>query len=88
VFTPQRTLDDPPVAVVTENVSVRHCEAVEAPLPAVLGAPFKILTVVVAKVLGPVMTKVLKSNLSWQMLLLQGQIRALQLPAVTPLDSK
>ena len=49
---------------VTENVSVKHCEARLAAWPISKGAPFKILTVVSVRVLGPVMAKVLKSSLS------------------------
>ena len=36
-------------------------------------APFNSLTTSVVLVEGPAMTNVLKSNLTWQMLLLQGQ---------------
>ena len=39
-------------------------------------------------VLGPVMTCVIKSSLNWQIVVLHGQMVALQFPDVTPLDSK
>ena len=53
---------------VTENESVKHCVARVATSPPSLGAPFKILIppVVSVDVLGPVITKVLKSSLSYE----------------------
>jgi hypothetical protein len=89
LFVPQITgLLLPPLEEVTENVSVRHSVAVVAPSPPALGAPFKIFMAVVIDVDGPVMTKVLKSKRNWQILLLQGQIVARQLPEATADDSK
>ena len=62
-LTPQRTgLVDPP-GLVTENESVKHCDAVDTSTPPAFVAPFRILVEVSVKVLGPVMTKVLKSSL-------------------------
>jgi len=55
-------LDEYPV---TENVSVKHCVAKDTAFPAaVTEAPLSSKTDVVVKVLGPVMTNVLKSSLN------------------------
>lgn len=53
-----------PDALVTEKMSVRHCEATVDGFPAVLTAPFKVLVTVLVAVLGPVMTNVWKSRRS------------------------
>ena len=50
--------------------------------------PPVIFTSVVDLVEGPMIMKVLKSSLIWQMLLLTGQTWAVQDPAVTVDDSK
>ena len=50
--------------------------------------PPVIATSVVDLVDGPMIMKVLKSSLIWQMLLLMGQTWAVQEPAVTVEDSK
>jgi hypothetical protein len=75
--------------LVTENESVRHWDARDAKTSDMaLTPPFKILVAVVVNVLGPVMTCVIKSSLNWQIVVLHGQMVALQFPDVTPLDSK
>ena len=49
--------------LVTENVSVRHCEKkVASPPPISFGAPLRTLVTEVVSVLGPVITKVSKSK--------------------------
>ncbi len=82
-----------PPGLVTVNQSVRHrvCRFMGAPTPVFSArSPLRtepIFNVVVA-VSGPVMEKVLKSSLSWQMLLLQGQIMREHSPISEPVDTK
>ena len=84
---PHIVLKLPPNELDTENESVAHWEAKVAAPPPAFGAPLSISKVAVA-VDGPAMTKVSKSNLSWQTLLLAGQTVAEQPPAENPFDSK
>ena len=77
-------------AEVTENMSVRHLPALVTSVPVVPPCimSIKALPTVSVNVEGPVMTKVSKSSLNWQILLLQGHIFKAQLPASDPWDSK
>ena len=69
-----------------ENVSVWHWVVSATSTPPGLNAPANINPTETELVEGPVMTKLLKSSRIWQMLSLQGQILALQLPVATDVD--
>ena len=61
--------DVPPPGLVTENVSVRHCDACETDTPLVTpvrGKPKKFLATLVLEVDGPLIWNVSKSKRSWK----------------------
>lgn len=69
-------------------MSVKHRLAAVPGCPPVAGCPAYHFPTEVVSVEGPLMTKVSKSNLNWQMLVLTGQILTAQLPDSEPPDSK
>ena len=71
-------------ADVTAKVSVRHRPALVVAAPVAASMPLAELPMVSVTVEGPVMTKVSKSSLSWQMLSLHGQILSAQFPLSEP----
>ncbi len=81
----------PPPPMVTEKVSVRHCDCAETgTAPAGLTTPLLATTLATELVAvdGPVMTKVSKSRRIWQMSLPHGQMTDWQAPADGLLRSK
>ena len=66
VIVPHRVLDRFEPGFVTKNSSVRHRVAKEAAVPAELVTPWRISVWSIELVLGPVITKVVKSNRSWE----------------------
>lgn len=68
VFVPQITEGEAPLGLVMENESVRHCVAWVEATPTALptGCPLRVLLMDIVVVEGPVMTKLLKSNLNWK----------------------
>ena len=67
VLVPQMVGGPSPLGLLTENVSVRHCDAVVASAPAAVtpvGSPFRRAATVVVEVDGPVIWKVWKSSRS------------------------
>ena len=69
---------------VTAKVSVRHRPALVVGCPAAASMPLAELPIVSVTVEGPVMTKLSKSSLNWQMLSLHGQILSAQFPLSEP----
>ena len=70
VFNPQMTGGTLPPGPVTEKVSVRHWVAVETlfPNPVFTTTPLSSNSIDVVVVLGPAITKLLKSNRTWKKL--------------------
>ena len=90
VFVPQIEAGALPLGFVTVKISVLQTEEGPAAwaFAEAAGAPFRILVVVTVAEFGWLKTKVLKSNLNWQMFALARQMLTEHDPDSVPADSK